>query len=310
MRTNIYKNPRICSINFCHGMRSSTNHLINKVQKIFQKMVGFFVIPGQFLYSKLGPLRKDLEILERHKENWLKRRLGGEELTIQTEDHVALNAMHFNFCNHRNARTAIIFNGNGATYSSYSFAGALSLERFRDNGWNVVIFDYRGVLKSKGRATKEGLIKDGEAVFNDVKYRLNVPENSIVLHGHSIGGAVAAEVAKKHPQANYVNDRSLSSIETVIENSLGKNSTVAKLAKWMIKTAGWTFNPVEAWSQINGEKFIMTCPNDGVIRRGARFIEKHPQAGHFDLDAPTDHMSDLTPAQWHRYFERLRNIPN
>jgi cephalosporin-C deacetylase-like acetyl esterase len=53
---------------------------------------------------------------------------------------------------------------------------------------------------------------DGDAAFQYIHSQKQVPQEKILLHGHSIGGGIASEVAAMHPQVNYCNDRSFSSL--------------------------------------------------------------------------------------------------
>lgn len=63
---------------------------------------------------------------------------------------------------------------------------------------NVLFFDYRGFGKSSGRASYKGVLADGvtAARFHDT---LRPPDLPSVLYGFSLGGAVAAQVLRRHP---------------------------------------------------------------------------------------------------------------
>ena len=59
----------------------------------------------------------------------------------------------------------------------------------------VFIFDYRGFGKSEGRPSEKGLYWDGMAAYDYLVQKEGVLPGKILLHGHSIGAAVAVEVA-------------------------------------------------------------------------------------------------------------------
>lgn len=65
-------------------------------------------------------------------------------------------------------------------------------------GFNVLFFDYRGFGKSSGSASLRGVISDGvtAARFHESIRPKQIPS---VLYGFSLGGAVAAQVIRRHP---------------------------------------------------------------------------------------------------------------
>lgn len=64
-------------------------------------------------------------------------------------------------------------------------------------GFSVLFFDYRGFGRSSGRPSVAGVIADGvtAAKFHD---RIRPPELPSVLYGFSLGGAIAAQVIRRH----------------------------------------------------------------------------------------------------------------
>ena len=68
----------------------------------------------------------------------------------------------------------------------------------------IVAFDYRGTGESHGRATESNVYGDAIEIHGHVTQVLAVDPQRIVLWGHSIGGAVAAELASRRPTAGLV----------------------------------------------------------------------------------------------------------
>lgn len=67
-----------------------------------------------------------------------------------------------------------------------------------DAGYNILLFDYRGFGLSTGRPSLRGVVEDGitAAKFHDAIRPRHLPS---ILYGFSLGGAIAAQVLRRHP---------------------------------------------------------------------------------------------------------------
>jgi fermentation-respiration switch protein FrsA (DUF1100 family) len=67
-----------------------------------------------------------------------------------------------------------------------------------DAGINVLLFDYRGFGKSSGSPSLSGIIDDGvtAALLHEKIRPKHIPS---ILYGYSIGGAIAAQIIRRHP---------------------------------------------------------------------------------------------------------------
>jgi fermentation-respiration switch protein FrsA (DUF1100 family) len=70
-------------------------------------------------------------------------------------------------------------------------------------GLNILFFDYRGFGKSSGHATYAGVIADGvtAAQFHET---IRPKDRPSILYGFSLGGAVAAQVIRRHPFDGFI----------------------------------------------------------------------------------------------------------
>ena len=66
---------------------------------------------------------------------------------------------------------------------------------------NVFLFDYRGYGRSSGQPSETGLYADALAAYDTVITKTNLP---VFVFGHSLGGAVAADLATKKNLAGLV----------------------------------------------------------------------------------------------------------
>lgn len=96
--------------------------------------------------------------------------------------------------------TAVFCLGNGGTVgrSLGSWAGV------RDLGANVLMFDYPGYGESGGAPTEASVREAAVAAYEAARARPDVDPTRLVAFGHSLGGAVAIDLASREPVAGLV----------------------------------------------------------------------------------------------------------
>jgi fermentation-respiration switch protein FrsA (DUF1100 family) len=104
----------------------------------------------------------------------------------------------------------LICHGNAGNLSEFGrpdhYAG------LRAAGLSLFAFDYRGYGESEGVPTEAGLYLDADAAYHYLRDSLGVPPERIVLFGHSLGSAVAVELAGRVPAAGLILDGALTSV--------------------------------------------------------------------------------------------------
>jgi fermentation-respiration switch protein FrsA (DUF1100 family) len=78
-------------------------------------------------------------------------------------------------------------------------------------GSSVLILDYRGYGRSKGWPTESGLYRDGETGFTHL-LGMGYRAKQIILHGESLGTAVAIDLANRRPCAGLVLEAPFTSV--------------------------------------------------------------------------------------------------
>ncbi len=69
-------------------------------------------------------------------------------------------------------------------------------------GYDVLMVDYRGYGRSTGGEPSEAKVyEDAEAAWHYLVTRLRRTPQQIFIYGHSLGGAIAIELATHHPEA-------------------------------------------------------------------------------------------------------------
>ena len=107
-------------------------------------------------------------------------------------------------------QTWLWFHGNGGNLGTR--VGQLA-RAHRLLGVHQLIFDYRGYGNSGGHPTERGTYLDARAALGYLQTRPDVDPERIVYFGHSLGAAVAVELAVEHPPAGMALVAPFSSIK-------------------------------------------------------------------------------------------------
>jgi len=98
-----------------------------------------------------------------------------------------------------NAPTLLYLHGNDKNISHGHDID--SAARMHGLGYNLLLVDYRGYGKSTGGAPSEAKVyEDAEAAWNYLLRQHSVPQRTFI-YGHSLGGAIAIDLALRHPEA-------------------------------------------------------------------------------------------------------------
>ena len=108
------------------------------------------------------------------------------------------------------ARTLLYLHGNAGNVA----VNVDQVVRLRNTGLNVFIIDYRGYGHSSGGPPRAKLVcEDGERAWDYLVAERHIPPAHIAIYGHSMGGAVAIDLASKHPDAGaLITEGTLTSI--------------------------------------------------------------------------------------------------
>lgn len=73
---------------------------------------------------------------------------------------------------------------------------------FHQLGLSVLLVDYRGYGRSEGPfPTETQFYQDAEAAWSYLTQTRRIPPDQILIYGHSLGGAIAINLAVNHPEA-------------------------------------------------------------------------------------------------------------
>ncbi|MGH9803133.1 MAG: alpha/beta hydrolase, partial [Blastocatellia bacterium] len=113
--------------------------------------------------------------------------------------------------------TILHSHGNGGNIINTAWYGV----KLTEDGFDVLIFDYRGYGRSDGEVTDEwALNADGEAAYNYLLNQRGVKPEKLVLYGMSLGTTVAIDVASRKPTGALIVESGLSSANEMGEYAL------------------------------------------------------------------------------------------
>jgi len=94
----------------------------------------------------------------------------------------------------------ICLHGNGGNRAFFQEDANL----YRSGAYQVYSFDWRGYGGNPGNPSEEGLYRDGEAMLARALAETGLPPEKVILHGRSLGCAVAVELARRHDLGGLV----------------------------------------------------------------------------------------------------------
>ena len=169
-----------------------------------------------------------------------------------------------------NGQTWLWFHGNGGNLGTR--VGQLERAN-RLLGVNQFIFDYRGYGNSEGSPSERGIYVDARAALLHLRQRPDVDAASIVYFGHSLGAAVAIELAASEPPAGMALISPFSSIRDMADLTLS-----VPLAGWVVRNH---FNSVERIGEVDAPLIILHAELDEIVphSQGIKLFEaaNHPK---------------------------------
>ena len=132
--------------------------------------------------------------------------LAYEDVALIAEDGVRLAAWYVPADEPRG--TVLFCHGNAGNMSHR----LSTIEVWHDVGLNILVYDYRGYGPSDGRPDEAGTYRDAEAAWQHLARQRGVAAAGLVVHGRSLGGAVAAWVAERHPPKALILESTFTSV--------------------------------------------------------------------------------------------------
>ncbi|MBE9008204.1 alpha/beta fold hydrolase [Fortiea sp. LEGE XX443] len=116
--------------------------------------------------------------------------------------------------NQPDAKVLLYLHGNGINIG----ANIAHTNRFYQLGFSVLLIDYRGYGRSQGDFPNEiKVYQDAATAWQYLTQQQQIPPQQIFIYGHSLGGAIAIDLAVKHPEAaGLIVESSFTSIRDMV----------------------------------------------------------------------------------------------
>lgn len=193
-----------------------------------------------------------------------------KEIELKTPDQKNL---HGHFIQNRQdpncqGKVVLLFGGNGEFYRSGSLSSSF-LAPFAENEVPVsyLMVDPRGVNKSSGTTTRDGLLLDGDTLYQYAQ-SLGFAADDIILYGQSMGGAVASHVKAMHQESNapVILSRTFGTLHGISGEFASRFPfKPIGFCQWILRKLGWTFNNTEEVMKLSSPVHILYHARDEII---------------------------------------------
>ncbi|WP_340198536.1 alpha/beta hydrolase [Ascidiimonas sp. W6] len=153
-----------------------------------------------------------------------------EEYNIEVDENININGVHFKV---KNPKGIVLYlKGNSRSIKGW---GKFAID-FTRYGFDVLMIDYRGFGKSTGIRTEEGIKKDLQFVYDELKKQ--VDEKYILLYGRSLGSGFAAKLASVNNPRMLILDAPYYSVRHVAKRFL-PIMPMTFILRFPVKTYRW-----------------------------------------------------------------------
>jgi uncharacterized protein len=216
-----------------------------------------------------------------------------EDVWLTTEDRVRLNAWFLP--NPSSPKVLLWFHGN-AENIGYDLS---LLEVYSRLGIGVFAPDYRGYGRSEGSPDEAGIYRDATAAYDYLVGERGVQPEDILVFGHSLGGAVAVDLAARRRCGALI-----------VQNSF---TTARDMARRVFRIPGFEyviksrFDSLRKIAQVQAPILIVHGTRDEVVPffMGRRLFEAALEAKLFLAVEGAGH-NDILEVGGQSYLEHLR----
>lgn len=215
---------------------------------------------------------------------------------FETRDGLQLHGWHLTLNN--SVATLLLFHGNAGNISHRLPLVARFLDELPAD---VFIFDYRGYGRSEGSPTEAGLYLDAEAAYRFLVDSLGICAERIILHGRSLGGAAAIDLATRVSAAGLL-------LESTFTNARDMGREMFPLVPlWLFSTL--RFDNIGKIRHVTQPVLILHGRRDRIVpfALGQKLFTAAPEPKSFVVLPAAGH-NDIHVAGGSQYFAAIRDF--
>jgi len=218
-----------------------------------------------------------------------------EDVWLLTADGVRINAFYHS--NPTSKQVLLWFHGNAENIGY----GLVHLRALAELGVSILAVDYRGYGKSEGRPDEAGVYHDADAAYDYLINQRHFRADDIIIYGHSLGGAVAINLASRRPCGGLIVQSSFTSAR-----AMARRMFPIPLIEFVVKSR---FDSLQKIRDVHAPILIVHGISDEVVpfAMGEQLYQVAPEPKRFYRIEGAGH-NDLFEAGGESYLAYIDNF--
>lgn len=215
------------------------------------------------------------------------------EYNLEPVPGVNINGVHF--CLDNPKGVVLYLKGNSRSIKGW---GRFAID-FTRLGYDVIMIDYRGFGKSTGKRTEEGIKRDLQFIYDEMKKQ--VAEKYIIIYGRSLGSGFAAKLASTNNPRMLILESPYYSLKKVAKR-YAPFLPLSLILRFPIQTFKWL-------KYVKCPIKILHGTNDKLIpyKTAVKLSKINPEMTRLYSVIDAGHNNLYTKEEYHRMLDEILN---